>query len=271
MALQNDNYQQQFNYLRDRYDLPATPIRVFPCLASTNTKAWELLEHSSSQLPIAVTAIQQTAGKGQWGKTWQSTPGGLYLSVAIAVELALADSFHLVMATAVGITDLLRHYGLPVELKWSNDLILAGRKLGGIKLETKTQGTKINYAVVGLGINWSNSTPQVGISLQEYGKDSPLKINSLEELNAIATVGILQGYQTYSKQGIEPIYQKYQNLLNSIGRQVFFKTDSHTANSGIVTGVTRRGKLEITMTSPGASSKIYAAPGEISLGYETAC
>ena len=269
MSLQNNDYQQQFDYLRDRYNLPATQVLVFPCLTSTNTKAWELLQSNRHQLPIAVIAIEQTAGKGQWGKTWQSTPGGLYMSVVMAVELPLEDSFHLVMATAVGITELLHQYDLPVEIKWSNDLILAECKLGGIKLETKTQGSKINYAVVGVGINWHNVTPQIGISLKEYAEGNSVRISSIEELSAIATVGILQGYQTYVNQGSEFIYQKYQKLLNSIGRQVSIKNDSGTTHFGVVAGVTRQGKLAISLSAPGASSTVYVSPGEISLGYET--
>ena len=251
-----EQVQQQFNLLRHRYSLPASQFCVFPVLGSTNTKAWELIQHS---LPVAIIACQQTAGKGQWGKAWVSETGGLYLSVATKWDVAIADSFHLVMATAVGIVNLLRHYGLPLEIKWSNDLILASRKLGGIKIETKIEGEKIKYAVVGIGINWSNQTPEIAINLQEDRKHS---ISSLTELAAIATAGILSGKQDYETQGIEPIYQQYQQLLNSIGRTVTIE-----GNQGVVTGVTSKGELEVSLTSPGATSRVYFFPGEISLGY----
>ena len=265
--MQDAAYQKQYDLIRDRYNLPEISFRVFPCLDSTNKKAWELaISNQELSYPIAVTALEQTAGKGQWGKTWESNFGGLYLSVMLETDIPLEDSFHLVMATAVGITKLLQDYDFPVALKWSNDLILAERKLGGIKIETKTKAEIIKQTVVGVGLNWQNTTPDMGISLDEYIKENPLltsSVKSLSGLAAIATAGIIEGDRRYKQQGLKPIYQDYQQLLNSLGREVEVE-----GNKGTVTGVTAQGKLEITLSSPGAKTKVYFAPGEISLGYD---
>ena len=61
----------------------------------------------------------------------------------------------------MGIATVLRHYELPVSIKWSNDLILDRRKLGGIKIETKNDKNKLTKAVVGVGINWQNLVPNL--------------------------------------------------------------------------------------------------------------
>ena len=238
------------------------PLYIFDRLGSTNTKAWELID-ADLAMPIAAIALQQTAGKGQWGHSWVSSFGGLYLSLALDVDLDLNNNSHLVMATAWGIAKVLRYYQLPVTIKWSNDLVLEKRKLGGIKIETRNIENKIVQAVVGVGINWCNSVPDVGINLQSYyANRTAIIIDSLEELTAITSYGIVLGYQYYLAQGIESLIEKYTSILNSIGKQVLINNCS-----GKVIGVTKDGKLKLKMRSPGATTEIAFAPGQISLGY----
>ena len=131
-------------------DEDSLPLFVFDRLTSTNTKLWELIDRQV-KLPIGAIALQQTAGKGQWGHSWVSAKGGLYLSVGLDLNLETNNYFHLVMSTAWGIATVLRHYELPVTIKWSNDLILDRRKLGGIKIETRGDRNKLVKAVIGVG------------------------------------------------------------------------------------------------------------------------
>lgn len=261
----NNKYQQQITLLAEKYAIDKIEVRVFNSLDSTNKKLWQLIGEGI-QTPVAITALQQTAGKGQWGKTWQSGLGGLYLSVALKCDIALENSFHLVMATATGITNILRDYQLPATIKWSNDLILNYRKLGGIKIETKTENNQIKYAVIGVGINWNNTVPEVGINLRSYYQNNlekAFEIDSLASLNAIAVTGILKGYQNYLCLGATNTLNQYQQLLNSIGKQITI--NNHT---GTITGVTDRGQLIVRLQSAGSSTEIYLSPGEFSLGYE---
>jgi BirA family transcriptional regulator, biotin operon repressor / biotin---[acetyl-CoA-carboxylase] ligase len=268
MVMPYNKYQQEFHKLAQKYSVSKIPINIFDYLDSTNVKSWELIENGY-QFPFAIIALQQAAGRGQWGKSWQSGLGGLYLSVALECNLALANSFHIIMATAVGITNILRTYQLPVTIKWSNDLILENRKLGGIKIETRTRNKFIKYVVVGVGINWSNLTPGVGISLTSYYQKQKEKkekfpiIYSLEQLTAITIIGVLQGYQNYLQLGIDNTLQKYQRLLNSIGQQIIINQ-----SFGTITGINTQGQLKVRLQSPGAATEIYLSPGEISLGYD---
>lgn len=257
------NSQNHSKILTQQPDI-ATPIplHIFNSISSTNTKLWELID-SDIKIPVGAIALQQTAGKGQWGKSWVSSNGGLYLSVALSLDLAITNHQHLVMATAWGIAKILRHYHLPVTIKWSNDLILEQRKLGGIKIETRNSHHKIIQAVVGVGINWCNPVPAIGISLQSYYQDQSQKsITSLEELAAITTYGILLGYQHYLLVGIEQLVTDYLSILSSLGQQIIFNNCP-----GEVTGVTAGGKLKVRLRSPGATTEITFAPGQISLGY----
>lgn len=254
-------YQKEFAKIAVNYGLESIDLHVFDIIDSTNRKIWSLID-LGNPLPIAVIALEQTAGQGQWGRTWQSSLGGLYLSVAISVDLALDDNFHLIMASAWGIAEMLRTYNIPVYLKWPNDLILQNRKLGGIKIETRTSQEKIKYAVIGVGINWTNSVPELGINLQSYFQKHERSITSLEQLTAITISGILSGYQQYVEIGSQQILANYKKILTSVGQEV-------TVNNcpGIVTGVTDQGKLKVRLQSPGASTEICLSPGQISLDY----
>ena len=260
-----NKYEQTFLSLSDRLNLAITPLDVLEIIPSTNQYLWELIEQKQ-QLPLAAIARQQTAGRGQWGKRkWQSSPGGLYLSVGIETNLRSDRYPHLIMATAWGIATTLRQYHIPVLLKWSNDLILLRKKLGGIKIETRTQQQYLTYAVVGVGINWTNPIPDLGINLRSYYQTTQTEasITCLEQLTAIAIYGILSGYQYYLDVGIEKLLDGYLQLLSNLGQPVTIE-----GCPGIVSGVTSKGELKVRLRSPGATTEICLAPGQISLGYQ---
>ncbi len=239
------------------------PLSIFDCIPSTNTKVWELIDRDD-RCPLGAIALAQTAGRGQWGHHWVSVAGGLYLSVGLDLDLEIANHPHLIMATAWGIATVLRQYQLPVTIKWSNDLILDRRKLGGIKIEARSHKNKLVKAVVGIGINWQNPVPTPGINLESYNRDKNVKaIGSLEELTAIATYGTLLGYEYYLVVGIEKLLDEYLTILSSLGQQINFN-----GCSGKVIGVTTEGKLRVNLNSPNASTEIAIAPGQISLGYK---
>lgn len=256
-------YEQAFLKLSDRSQISLIPLYILQVTSSTNQHLWSLIEQKKS-FPLAAIALQQTAGKGQWGKTWQSSLGGLYLSVGIETNINSNFYAHLIMATAWGIATALRKYDIPVLLKWSNDLIMSGKKLGGIKIETRTKQQYLTKAVVGVGINWTNPVPDIGINLESYYRTQTEKtIICLEELTAITIYGILSGYQYYLDVGIEQLRDDYLQLLSNLGQQVNIQ-----GCSGMVTGVTTKGELKVRLRSPGATTEVCFAPGTISLGYE---
>ncbi|HHP7232290.1 MAG TPA: biotin--[acetyl-CoA-carboxylase] ligase [Xenococcaceae cyanobacterium] len=256
-------YQQYWTQLAVTYHLEPLKLHIFEILPSTNQKLWELLA-SGTNPPFAAIALQQTAGRGQWGKTWLSAAGGLYLSVIVQPNITLDRSFHLIMATAWGIADILRSYNFPVLIKWSNDLILKQHKLGGIKLETRSDNQVLQYAVIGVGINWTNTVPQPGINLQTFCQETKVQnFSSLEQLAAITLTGIVLGYQQYLKLGAAIILNNYQKLLDSLGKKINF---AHKV--GTITGVTTTGELQVTVEDfANKKNIIYLSPGEISLGY----
>ena len=241
---------------------PKIPLHLFEILPSTNQTLWKFLAEGAT-LPTAVIAAQQTAGKGQWGRQWQSETGGLYLSLALAPNLQVTHSPQLTFCSAWGIATVLRSYGIPVLLKWPNDLILLGRKLGGILTETRVQKGYITQAVVGVGINWCNNVPETGINLQSFCQEhSNSNVTSLAMVAAIVLYGLLIGYQFSVEAGLEKLLLSYQDLLYHRECQVIVD-----GKPGIVTGVTPTGDLRVSLISGEEISEIHLKPGTISLGY----
>ena len=239
-------------------------LHIFETLPSTNQKLWELIDRGASE-GTAVIAIQQQAGRGQWGRQWQSPPGGLYLSLSLAPHLPAQLAAQLTICGAWGIATILREYDLPVSLKWPNDLALSGRKLGGILTETRVKQGFISKAVVGVGINLTNPVPENGINLQSFQRKPSSPILSLETLAAITLVGIASGYYYWQQEGIDTLLPSYQNLLINMGRSIQLE-----GRQGVVVGVCSDGNLRVNLYPQGAapSEEISIKPGTISLGYE---
>ncbi len=106
-----------------------------------------------------VVAGEQLAGRGARGRTWHSPPGGLWMSVLYRPTRApglevISLRVGLAVASAVD-----QFAGATVQLKWPNDLMLHGRKLGGILCEARWQGDQPGWIAVGVGLNVRNSIP----------------------------------------------------------------------------------------------------------------
>ncbi|ACK66771.1 biotin/acetyl-CoA-carboxylase ligase [Rippkaea orientalis PCC 8801] len=263
MTLNQELLKKHLATITDVPSLSQLSLYYFDTIPSTNQMAWELLDQGKKP-PFVAIASQQTAGRGQWGRSWQSSPGGLYLSVAIAPSILTQHFPHLTLFSGWGIADVLNHYQIPVRLKWPNDLIIEGQKLGGIKTEIRTQNNQINYAVIGVGINYSNTVPTTGITLESWATNSGnfLTISSLEQLATIVIQGLFNGYEYYLNYGSDQLLTAYLKLFDGLGRSIMIE-----GVPGTILGVTSQGELTVRLHSQGSSTQINLPPGSISLGY----
>ncbi|MBE9142220.1 biotin--[acetyl-CoA-carboxylase] ligase [Planktothrix mougeotii LEGE 06226] len=252
--------------METRHGTSLPRIHYFDTLVSTNQTAWELLEQGEPAGTVVI-AGQQTAGRGQWGRQWQSSQGGLFLSKTLDLKLSVTQQAQLTICSAWGIATILRDRGCPVQLKWPNDLILNQRKLGGILTETKISQHYITQAVIGVGINWSNVVPEIGINLQRFFADSATasSIQSLEFLAALVLLGLDLGIQQLSSATINKVLMDYTHLLTCIGKPI-----SIADQQGVIIGISEQGNLRVGLypqTEIGFSQEIDLKPGTISVGY----
>lgn len=100
-------------------------------------------------------AEEQTAGRGRGGHSWFSQRGtGIYCSVVLRPQLKTADVLWLSLIAAIATQDAVKEVtGLAADIRWPNDLLMNDKKFGGILTEVSSEAEKVNYAVVGIGLN----------------------------------------------------------------------------------------------------------------------
>jgi BirA family biotin operon repressor/biotin-[acetyl-CoA-carboxylase] ligase len=135
----------------------AAHLHLFASVSSTNSL---LLASAAEGAPEGTVflADEQTAGRGRSDHSWHSASGeGLYLSALVKPSLPLRDALLLSLATGLAAARAIEEVtNLKIDLRWPNDLMLAGKKLGGILVETASEtgaDAPLRYAVIGIGIN----------------------------------------------------------------------------------------------------------------------
>jgi len=132
---------------------PSPPVVRLPSVESTQAVAWRLAAEGSPDRTVVV-ADHQSAGRGRRGRAWTDAPGtSLLVSILVRprVPLGLWPLFSLTTAVAAA-EALRRSTGLEARLKWPNDVLACGRKLGGILLESRG-GAHDPALVIGVGLN----------------------------------------------------------------------------------------------------------------------
>jgi len=128
-------------------------LRFQSSASSSNDLAREWLDQDGPD-GLLVVVGEQTAGRGRRGRRWESPAGkGLYFSVGLRPTLAAEQVHLLTFLGAVASAEGLRQQGVEADIRWPNDIEVRGRKLSGILVETRMEGSRITSAILGVGIN----------------------------------------------------------------------------------------------------------------------
>ena len=121
---------------------------------STNRVAMEL-GHAGEPEGAVVLAEEQTKGRGRMGHTWQSERAvGIYVTLLLRPKLAPVQAPLLTMMAGLSAQTAVQAVtGLAVDLKWPNDLMIHGKKVGGILTEMHAEPAQIRFVIVGIGLN----------------------------------------------------------------------------------------------------------------------
>ncbi len=101
-----------------------------------------------------VTAAAQRRGRGRLGRPWHSPPGeNLYLSCVLRPDVPVASLPPITLAAGVAVVEAVAAFGVRAAVKWPNDVVVGGRKLAGILTEMTTRGDRLDFVVLGIGVN----------------------------------------------------------------------------------------------------------------------
>ena len=148
-------------------------IEYYTQLDSTNEEAWEMIDEGVKSGTVIITD-RQLSGKGRNGTKWQSKANrSLTFSVVIKPNnLSGSMSGVFPLLTGVAIVRALQDMHIDGGLKWPNDIMIKGKKLGGILCESRIQGKSIKWVVIGIGIN-------VNETADDFENDISLSATSL--------------------------------------------------------------------------------------------
>ena len=168
---------------------------------STNEEALRLAAEGALAGTL-VWAREQTRGKGRRGRAWNSPPGNLYCSLVLRPERARAEWGQVSFVAAVALAEAVERVapGLAPELKWPNDVLVGGRKLAGILLETDDAAL-----IAGMGVNVASHPPGGGAtSLAGEGAGEGAGV-AVEGLLSEAAAAFLGWWQRWERDGFAAI------------------------------------------------------------------
>jgi BirA family transcriptional regulator, biotin operon repressor / biotin---[acetyl-CoA-carboxylase] ligase len=201
---------------RDMVFLPETD--------STNLRAKDLAAGGAPEGTIVFTE-KQTAGRGRKGRSWHSPEGGgIYLSLILRPAMTPSEAPKITLMTGVAAAEaLLALTRMDVRIKWPNDLLVGGKKIAGILTEISTDMDRIDYVVVGIGINVNIPRESLAPEIRESATSVLIAGGQpLPRVKVIRT--LLKSFEDYyglmQGSGFEPIRTRWKELSNLIGRRI---------------------------------------------------
>ncbi|MCO5241385.1 MAG: biotin--[acetyl-CoA-carboxylase] ligase [Chitinophagaceae bacterium] len=220
---------------------------VLPQVDSTNNYAMQQVHARLAKHGDTWFALDQTSGKGQRGKTWQSSVGeNIIMSIVLTPSFLLpVHTFLLNAAVSLGAYDFFNKYaGNETCIKWPNDIFWGDRKAGGILIENSMQSNNWLFAVAGLGININQRHFGEGISGVTSLRLITGKSHDVLELARELCCFLEQRYKMLESGNEALILQNYRQAMYKLNKRVKFKTGS-IYREAVVKGVSPDGLLVV--------------------------
>jgi BirA family biotin operon repressor/biotin-[acetyl-CoA-carboxylase] ligase len=148
--------------LRTSAPIHFLPVRLvsFESLPSTNDYLKNLSLNGNVEEGTVILAMNQTRGRGQMDRVWNSEPGkNITLSLFLKpVNLSASGAFVLSKAIALSVYETIARYATDVSIKWPNDILVKGKKIAGILIENTISGDQVKTSIAGIGINVNQVT-----------------------------------------------------------------------------------------------------------------
>jgi BirA family biotin operon repressor/biotin-[acetyl-CoA-carboxylase] ligase len=242
--------------------VPGLAIEAVAETGSTNADLLARLDQLDA--PLLLIAEQQHAGRGRAGRTWHSARGAsLTFSLAWRVRMPVQALIGLPLAVGVAIAEVLDGLGLPVQLKWPNDVLCEHRKLAGILIETALdkQDSQRLWAVIGIGINLSGDAALAARIGQPVATLTDIVGLDRDLLMAALLDRLCLTLQEFEQYGFSVFAQRWNALHLYRGQQVSIIDRGQIQAEGTALGVDAQGRL--LLDTPQGRKAIVA--GDVSL------
>ncbi len=188
---------------------------------STNNRAKALAKEGAPHGTVLI-AGGQTGGRGRMGRSFLSPHGGVYLSVILRPQCPAAQLMHLTCAAGVAAVNAIEKVtSIRPSIKWINDLVYGGKKLGGILTELSLEGASADYAIVGIGINCT--TPAGGFPAEVQDIATSLSSIGCDVLPADLAAALVTALWEMDRELLiskTALMEAYRGLCVTLGRQI---------------------------------------------------
>lgn len=221
-------------------------VFCFRSIASTNDTGFLMAESGAKEGTLLI-ADRQSKGKGRLGRSWHSPPKvGLWFSLILRPKVLPSQAPGLSLAAALALAETIEAYtSLEVEIKWPNDCLINGRKVAGILTELSAELDKINFVVVGVGVNVNHKKSDFPLSLRRKATSLFLASNK-----SISRVRLLQDflvrfeeiYSQFVTEGLKPILPRLKKRAHLLGKKVKLQLGKKVFR-GLAAGLDSSGSL----------------------------
>jgi BirA family biotin operon repressor/biotin-[acetyl-CoA-carboxylase] ligase len=236
-------------------------VLFFEEIDSTNRKAWDLAEAGTEEGTI-VLAERQTGGRGRMGRKWSSPAGqGIYMSVVLRPGMKTDRIPAITLMAALAVIRAIENVcGIEAGMKWPNDVYVDGEKVCGILTEIKAQPDRVDFLVLGIGVNVNSergSLPPGATSLRLRAGHRVDRIALVRDL--IERLESL--YSMYCENGFAALRDGCRRYSTILGKDISMLEDGR-AIEGKALDIDEKGALLIR-TAGGEVRRIFS--GDVSL------
>ena len=225
-------------------------IYYYDRINSTNSVAKNAISDKRIHLQegTVIIANEQTAGRGRLSRTWHSPHGGVWMSTVLFPDLEPAYISKITLMTAVVLVQSIKAlFNIPALIKWPNDIIIEDQKLCGILTEMSAESDRINYVVVGIGVN-------ANIDREQFPEEIRKQSTSLQEIlgkqiskTRFARI-VLENFEKYydllQMKQFATILKEWKINAHTLGKKITVESAEQTI-LGEAINVTTEGALVI--------------------------
>ncbi|MFA6384553.1 MAG: biotin--[acetyl-CoA-carboxylase] ligase, partial [Candidatus Omnitrophota bacterium] len=231
-------------------------VYYYDHIASTMDAATQLAQDKAPEGTVVV-AETQTSGRGRLGRSWASPKyKGLYFSVIVRPDTSVSEVASITLMAAVSVCEAVRRIcGFETRIKWPNDIFLENKKLGGILTEMNAGIGRVNYCVIGIGVNVNGDKKTLvdgAVSLAQQSGGVVSRVDLFREM--------LRQFENYylkfKKQEFGEILEAWRQFSATLGRRV--RIDMHKGRlDGVAVDIDADGGLLVRRDS-GLIEKVLA-------------
>jgi len=222
------------------------PAHFFDVIGSTNDVLVRLAEQGAPEWTLVV-AGHQDSGRGRLGRSWESLPGSsLLMSLLVRPQLSPADAALVTLgAGACMALSCAVACGVEVKCRWPNDLMVGDRKLGGVLVEARVEGSRLQHAVIGIGLNMKHGVRDFPPELAETATSIAIEGGRPEMAQLLYDflVRVRRFCDPSDPRFPSTVLDTYRGVCDTIGRPVKATTMTGDAVEGTAIGIGDSGTL----------------------------